>query len=228
MQSLEVAILLGFSLLVVFAAVPFIWQNVSVSMAQLEARQYMAFLVSVADALSADFGMVGVKRSFYLPNLAYGSFSVRRYPMEIECGGRRVSAYPLFIWYNSSYIIGGERPLRGERNITVALLGQPLAAVNASSLGLRDGVARGYVLFTGPVLVSGGNKSVLYVLSVREINFKGVSLSYRVISVRTSEDDDSLRLTSPDGICIIRMWGREWKVRLGREIHIVVTEIVIE
>lgn len=228
MQSLEVAILLGFSLLIVFAAVPFIWQNVSVSMAQLEARQYMAFLVSIADSLGADFGMVGVKRSFYLPNLVYGSFSVRRYPMEIRCGSGRVLAYPLFIWYNSSYIVGGERPLRGERNVTVALLGQPVAAVNASSLGLRDGVARGYVLFTGPVLVSGGERSVLYVLSVREIDFRGVSLGYRVVAVRTPEEDASLRLTSPDGFCTIRMWGREWRVRLGREVHVVVTEIVVE
>lgn len=227
MQSLELAVLVGFSLLIVFAAVPYIWQSVAASMGQLEARQYMSFLVKFADSLDADFGMVGVRRSYVLPNLLYGSLSVRSYAMDIRCGGRSVRTYQLYVWYNSSYIVGGARPLRGERNVTVAPLGQPIAAVNASSLGVRDAAARGYVLFTGPVWVRGTDGSVLYVVNVSRVDFRGGSLGYKVTAVKTPEVDHSLWLTSPDGYCTISMGGRSWSVQLGREVRLVVTEVVV-
>ncbi|MEM1518947.1 MAG: hypothetical protein QXF78_01805 [Pyrobaculum sp.] len=227
MQSLELAVLVGFSLLIIFAAVPYIWQSVAASMAQLEARQYMSFFVTFADSLSADFGMSGVRRSYVLPNLLYGSLSVRSYPMEIRCGGRSVRVYQLYVWYNSSYILGGARPLRGERNVTVAHLGQPIAAVNASSLGFLDAAARGYVLFTGPVLVKGEKESVLYVINVSRVEFRGGSLGYKVTAVKTPEVDHSLMLTSPDGYCTVSISGKSWRVRLGERVRLVVTEVVV-
>ena len=221
MQSLELAILVGVSLMIIFAAVPYIWQIVEDSMARLEARQYMSFFVTFADSLSADFGMLGVMRSYVLPNLLYGSLSVRSYPMEIRCGDRSVRVYQLYIWYNSSNILGVARPLRGERNVTVAHLGQPIAAVNASSLGILDALARGYVLFTGPVLVKGGKESVLYVINVSRVEFRGDFLGYKITAVKTAE------LTSPDGYCTISISGKSWRVRLGERVRLVVTEVVV-
>lgn len=214
MQSLELAVLLGFSLLVVFAAVPYLWQMVSSNMAVMEARQVAAFLVALSDSLQSDFGLPGVQRSFYLPNLVYGSLAVDNATMVVRCsagGGGSVKLGQLVVWYNSSLIIGGVSALRGPRNYSVANLGAPIAGVNASSLGYRDLSARGYVLFTGPVaaLSSAGGTSqvaVVFAYSFRRVSFSGVSLTYRVINVTTADMNSALVLSCPGGLYTVEVY----------------------
>jgi hypothetical protein len=228
MQSLELVILASFSLLIVFAAVPYIWQLASASMAQWEARQMLTFMASFADSLESDFGMPGTLRSYYFPNLVYGVFSVRNYTMSITCvstGRSLPPVYSLFVMYNSSYITGGAKPLRGVRNVTLAPLGQPLAGLNATGLG--------YVLYTGPVYIS-GTPTVLYVFNVTVIRVSGlVSLRYRVVRVVDGYSDDRFRMDCPGGVFQIRLVnnrGRQlWAAayRLGESVVVVATHVEI-
>ena len=228
MQSLELVVLVSFSLLIVFAAVPYIWQLASVSMAQWEARQMLTFMTSFADSLESDFGMPGTFRSYYFPNLVHGVFSVRRYTIDITCvstGRSLPPVYSLFVMYNSSYITGGAKPLRGVRNVTLAPLGQPLASLNATGLG--------YVLYTGPVYIS-GTPTVLYVFDVTPLRVSGsASLSYRVVRVVDGYSDDRFRMDCPGGVFQIRLVddrGRQlWAAayRLGESVVVVATQVEV-
>jgi len=228
MQSLELVILASFSLLIVFAAVPYIWQLASVSMAQWEARQMLTFMASFADSLESDFGMPGTLRSYYLPNFVYGVFSVRNYTMSITCvstGRSLPPVYSLFVMYNSSYIMGGAKPLRGVRNVTLAPLGQPLAGLNATGLG--------YVLYTGPVYIS-GTPTVWYVFNVTVIRVSGLtSLSYRVVRVVDGYSDERFRMDCPGGVfqlSLVDSRGRQlWTAAyvLGGSVVVVATHVEV-
>jgi len=228
MQSLELVILASFSLLIVFAAVPYIWQLASASMAQWEARQMLTFMASFADSLESDFGMPGTLRSYYLPNFVYGVFSVRNYTMSITCvstGRSLPPVYSLFVMYNSSYIMGGAKPLRGVRNVTLAPLGQPLAGLNATGLG--------YVLYTGPVYIS-GTPTVWYVFNVTVIRVSGLtSLSYRVVRVVDGYSDERFRMDCPGGVfqlSLVDSRGRQlWTAAyvLGGSVVVVATHVEV-
>ncbi len=226
MQSLEMVVLVSLSLLIVFAAVPYIWQLASASMAQWEARQMLTFLTSFADSLESDFGMPGTLRSYYLPNLVFGTFAVKSYAMRITClsTGREVVASPLVVVYNSSYILGDARPLRGVRNITLAPLGQPIVALNATGLG--------YVLFTGPVYVP-GQPGVLYVVDAAKTTISTpLSLRYRVVRVVDGYNDQNFRLDCPGGVFRITLTddkGRQIRAtyRLGESLVVVLTTVEV-
>ncbi|MEZ0319182.1 MAG: hypothetical protein ABWK05_04205 [Pyrobaculum sp.] len=210
MQSLELAILLGFSLLVVFAAVPYLWQTISANLAVLEARQMLSFMAAFSDSLQSDFGLPGVQRSYYLPNLLFGSFAVDVLQERIGCGNRWVVVNQTVVWYNSSVIIGGVSPIRGPRNYSIANLGAPIAALNASSLGVRDLSARGYVLFTGPVAAVGADYAVVYTynFTFRVDAFTGRSLTYKITKVETADLKPGLVLSCPGGLYTVEVYRR--------------------
>jgi hypothetical protein len=188
----------------------------------------LTFMASFADSLESDFGMPGTLRSYYLPNFVYGVFSVRNYTVSISCastGGSLPPVYSLFVMYNSSYIMGGAKPLRGVRNVTLAPLGQPLAGLNATGLG--------YVLYTGPVYIS-GSPTVLYVFNVTVIRVSGsVSLRYRVVRVVDGYSDYRFRMDCPGGVFQIRLVdnrGRQlWTAAydLGGSVVVVATQVEV-
>ncbi|ACB39074.1 hypothetical protein [Pyrobaculum neutrophilum] len=221
MQSLELLVLVSFSLLIVFAAVPYIWQLASATMAQWEARQFVTFMSTLADSMESDFGMAGVVRSYYMPSLVFGAFSVRSYPMYLVCQstGAGVTFNSLYIWYNSSYILGGAKPVRGERSVAPAPLGQPLVAVNATGMG--------YVLFTGPVYVP-GQSTVLYVVNATVSPLSGYAITYRVVGVSDGYSNDRLRIDCPGGVFKVGLvGGPSYLYNLGTTVVVVSTQVAV-
>jgi len=127
--------------------------------------------------------------------------------------------------YNSSYITGGAKPLRGVRNVTLAPLGQPLASLNATGLG--------YVLYTGPVYISGA-PTVVYVVNVTSLVVSGsASLRYRVVRVVDGYSNDRFRMDCPGGVFQIRLVdsrGRQlWTAAygLGGSVVVVATHVEV-
>ncbi|MEZ0247840.1 MAG: hypothetical protein ABWJ97_01085 [Thermoproteus sp.] len=136
LEALETAILLAISLAIVFGAVPYIVQTIYQIEASLEAKNYAAFLVALADSLESDFGMTGVQRMYQLPSSYFGTFYVRTAPLvvTVRCGTRSYTYYfkELVVGYNSTYVEFGNAMLRGLNGSLVVPIGEPVAALNST------------------------------------------------------------------------------------------------
>ncbi|MGC9170596.1 MAG: hypothetical protein ACP5HD_07620 [Thermoproteus sp.] len=162
LEALEVAILLSVSLAIIFAAVPYIVQNIFQIEASLEAKNVMAFLTALADSLETDFGMTGVQRMYQLPNSYFGSFYVRtpRLYVTVRCGNDN-STYVFreaVIGYNSTYVEFGSSMLRGLNGSLAVPIGEPVVAVNST-------YPRTVRLYSRVVFVNGTNSLYLYTIS---------------------------------------------------------------
>ena len=182
MTSLEVLILTAFALVIVFAALPYVVNTLYASMAPLEYRTASAYVLAFADSLEADFGMVGAKKFFQLPNFVYGSFGAanRTHVVELRCGQTYRLVWMSFrLWYNSTYLIGVPRMLRGLRGGLVAEPGDALIAVNATE--------RGIVAYPRLSLVVGRGETYLYIMNVTVVASRsGFSyLSYDIQGIST-------------------------------------------
>jgi len=165
LEALEVAILLSVSLAIIFAAIPYIVQNIFQIEAGLEAKNVVAFLTAFADSLETDFGMTGVQRIYQLPSSYFGSLYVgtpRLYGLyvTIQCGG--VSSTYVFrevvVGYNSTYVEFGSSMLRGLDGSLAVPIGEPVVAVNST-------YPRTVRLYSRVVFVNGSASLYLYTVS---------------------------------------------------------------
>ena len=162
LEALEVAILLSVSLAIIFAAIPYIVQNIFQIEAGLEAKNVVAFLTAFADSLETDFGMTGVQRIYQLPSSYFGSLYVRtpRLYVTIQCGG--VSSTYVFrevvVGYNSTYVEFGNSMLRGLNGSLAVPIGEPVVAVNST-------YPRTVRLYSRVVFVNGSSSLYLYTVS---------------------------------------------------------------
>jgi len=162
LEALEVAILLSVSLAIIFAAIPYIVQNIFQIEAGLEAKNVVAFLTAFADSLETDFGMTGVQRIYQLPSSYFGSLYVGtpRLYVTIQCGG--VSSTYVFrevvVGYNSTYVEFGTSMLRGLNGSLAVPIGEPVVAVNST-------YPRTVRLYSRVVFVNGSASLYLYTVS---------------------------------------------------------------
>ncbi len=127
MTSLEVLVLTVIALLVIFAALPYVVNTLYASMAPLEYRNALNFVLLLADSMEADFGMSGSRKYFNLPSFYYGKFGVLNatYGITLRCG---VNNYNLKwrafnVWYNSTYLVDVYRQYRGVQGGFVSMPG---------------------------------------------------------------------------------------------------------
>jgi hypothetical protein len=127
MTSLEILVLTTFALLIIFAALPYVVNTLYASMAPLEYRTAAGYILSFADALEADVGMAGARKYFNLPSFVYGSFGAvnKTYVFTITCGSKRFVWNSAEVWYNSSYLVGFPRLLRGLSDELVVIYPPP-------------------------------------------------------------------------------------------------------
>jgi hypothetical protein len=162
LEALEVVILLSVSLAIIFAAIPYIVQNIFQIEAGLEAKNVVAFLTAFADSLETDFGMTGVQRIYQLPSSYFGSLYVGtpRLYVTIQCGG--VSSTYVFrevvVGYNSTYVEFGTSMLRGLNGSLAVPIGEPVVAVNST-------YPRTVRLYSRVVFVNGSASLYLYTVS---------------------------------------------------------------
>jgi len=162
LEALEVAILLSVSLAIIFAAIPYIVQNIFQIEAGLEAKNVVAFLTAFADSLETDFGMTGVQRIYQLPSSYFGSLYVGTPGLyvTIQCGG--VSSTYVFrevvVGYNSTYVEFGTSMLRGLDGSLAVPIGEPVMAVNST-------YPRTVRLYSRVVFVNGSASLYLYTVS---------------------------------------------------------------
>ncbi|KUO88925.1 MAG: hypothetical protein AT715_02570 [Thermoproteus sp. JCHS_4] len=162
LEALEVAILLSVSLAIIFAAIPYIVQNIFQIEAGLEAKNVVAFLTAFGDSLETDFGMTGVQRIYQLPSSYFGSLYVRTPGLyvTIQCGG--VSSTYVFrevvVGYNSTYVEFGNSMLRGLDGSLAVHIGEPVVAVNST-------YPRTVRLYSRVVFVNGSASLYLYTVS---------------------------------------------------------------
>jgi len=201
MTSLEVLLLTAISLIIVFAALPYVISTLYASMAPLEYRNAVAYVLAFADGLEADFGMVGSQKYFPLPNFVYGSFGGvnRTYALAIRCGGT-----PLYdggwnvveVWYNSTYLVDGPRLYRGVDGGLIAFVGDTMVAVNATPPGRLK-------LYFRPFVVSGTEEVYIYLVSLR-FNARGrYYLTYEVggtLAVESLPCNSRLEIKVSDGV----------------------------
>ncbi|CCC81544.1 hypothetical protein [Thermoproteus tenax] len=182
LEALEVAILLSISLAIIFAAVPYIIQNIFQLEAGLEAKNVIAFLTSLADSLESDFGMTGVQRMYQLPSAYFGTFYVRtpRLYVSISCASLSGTTSTTFVFreavvgYNSSYAEFGNAMLRGLTGSLLAPIGEPVIAVNST-------FPSAVRLYTRVVYVNGTSSLYLYTISASFIQQgTGGALAYVV------------------------------------------------
>ncbi len=164
LEALEVAILLSVSLAIIFAAIPYMVQNIFQIEAGLEAKNVVAFLTAFADSLETDFGMTGVQRIYQLPSSYFGSLYVRtpRLYVTIQCGW--VSSTYVFrevvVGYNSTYVEFGSSMLRGLNGSLAVPIGEPVVAVNST-------YPRTVRLYSRVVFVNGSASLYLYTVSAQ-------------------------------------------------------------
>jgi len=169
MTSLEVLLLTAISLVIVFAALPYVISTLYASMAPLEYRNAAAYILAFADSLEADFGMVGARKYFPLPNFVYGSFGAvnRTYVFELYCGGVKVPGYSSWrtfeIWYNSTYLVDRSRMYRGINTGLVTFVNDTLIAVNATPPGKLRLYPRVFLVYSG----RDGSDAYIYIISSR-------------------------------------------------------------
>ncbi len=178
LEALETAILLSISLAIIFAAMPYIVQNIFQIEAGLEAKNMAAFLTALADSLEADFGMTGVQRMYQTPSTYFGTFYVRTSNMSvtITCGGVSQTFYfkELVVGYNSTYAEFGDGMLRGLVGSLAVPIGEPVVAVNST-------YPRTVKLYSRVVYVNGSSSLYLYTISASFIpQGAGQALAYVV------------------------------------------------
>ena len=162
LEALETAILLSISLAIIFAAIPYIIQNIFQIEAGLEAKNIAAFLTALADSLETDFGMTGVQRMYQVPSTYFGTFYVRasRMAVTITCGNVQQTFYfrELVVGYNSTYVEFGNNMLRGLVGSLAVPIGEPVVAVNST-------YPRTVKLYSRVVYVNGSSSLYLYTIS---------------------------------------------------------------
>jgi len=176
MESLEVLVLTGFTLIIVFAAAPLVTQWLFVSQANLEYNNAQALLIAMADSIEGDFGMPGVQRYFELPKPFFGSFGVRQVDgrISLECGATTYSYNfsSLYAWYRSNYMMPKLRLLRGFSESPLVEVNDTLVVVfaNRSKVFLYSRVStvvgrRGlYIYFVNFSLIIKGNNILIYTI----------------------------------------------------------------
>ncbi|MEL9991851.1 MAG: hypothetical protein QXP98_05285 [Thermoproteus sp.] len=177
LEALETAILLAISLAIIFGAVPYIIQTIYQIEASLEAKNYAAFLVALADSLESDFGMAGVQRMYQLPNSYFGTFYVRAVPLKVvvQCGAQTYTYYfkELVVGYNSTYVEFGNSMLRGLNGSLAVPIGEPVVALNST-------YPRSLRLYSRVVYVN-GSSLYLYTISASFVpQGSGRSLAYTI------------------------------------------------
>ena len=205
MTSLEVLLLTAISLIIMFAALPYVISTLYASMAPLEYRNAVAYVLAFADGLEADFGMAGSRKYFPLPNFVYGSFGGvnRTYAIAILCGGTPISGYSRWnvveVWYNSTYLVDGPRLYRGVDGGLIALVGDTMVAVNATPPGRLK-------LYFRPFVVNGTEEVYIYFVSSRFYARGRYYLTYEVggtLAVESLPCNSRLEIRGSDG-------GRQW------------------
>jgi hypothetical protein len=161
MTSLEVLILTAFTLLIVFAALPYVIGMLHSSLAPLEYRTAAGYVLAFADSLEADFGMAGERKYFSLPRFVYGSFGPvnRTYTLQLlGCGPLQTFRWnSAELWYNATYLVGERRLLRG---LSAGLTARPpdtLMAVEALESGIRA--------YPRVFIVSGKGEAYVYIIN---------------------------------------------------------------
>ena len=139
MTSIEVLLLTAVALIIIFAALPYVVNMLYSSMAPLEYRTAVSYILSFADSLEADFGMAGSVKYFPLPKFVLGSFGVvnKTYQLTIECGPstQRFVWSSFNIWYNSTYFVDVGKLYRGVSSSLFANPGDTLIVVNSTRPG---------------------------------------------------------------------------------------------
>jgi len=205
MTSLEVLLLTAISLIIIFAALPYVISTLYASMVPLEYRNAVAYVLAFADGLEADFGMAGSRKYFPLPNFVYGSFGGvnRTYALTIRCGGA-----PLYdggwnvveVWYNSTYLVDGPRLYRGVDGGLIAFVGDTMVAVNATPPGRLK-------LYFRPFVVNGTEEVYIYFVSSRFYARGRYYLTYELsgtLAVDRRECGGRLEIRVSDGV---RQWS---------------------
>ncbi|MFN3804764.1 MAG: hypothetical protein ACK4SY_06885 [Pyrobaculum sp.] len=212
MTSLEVLVLTAIALLVVFAALPYVVNMLYASMAPLEYRNALNYILLLADSMEADFGMSGSRKYFALPSFYYGRFGVvnSTYRVKLWCGGDVVLAWRSFsVWYNSTYLVDVGRLYRGMGGGLFAEPGDTLFAVNSTQPGnIR--------LYPRLFVVRGEGESYIYLINAT-VRLGGYSyLTYEMRSV------DVKKYSGCD-----RMAVGGVEVPLGGVVYLVVQEAVV-
>lgn len=212
MTSLEVLVLTAIALLVIFAALPYVVNTLYASMAPLEYRNALNYVLLVADSMEADFGMSGSRKYFALPSFYYGRFGVvnSTYVLRLRCGGDVVVTWRSFsVWYNSTYLVDVGRLYRGMSGGLLASPGDTLFAVNST----RPGNVR---LYPRVFVVRGVGESYIYLINAT-VRLDGYSyLTYEMGRVY-------VRMYS--GCSHVAVGGVE--VPLGGVVYLVVQEAVV-
>lgn len=177
LEAVETAILLSISLAIIFAAIPYIIQNIFQIEAGLEARNVQALLVALADSLEADFGMTGVQRTYQLPSTYFGTFYVRTpgLSVTVNCSGVSKTYYfkELIVGYNSTYAEFGTNMLRGLVDSTVVQIGEPVIAVKSI-------YPRTLMLYSRVVYVNGSSLYLYTISASLSVQGSGQALSYAI------------------------------------------------
>ncbi len=179
MTSLEVLVLTAFALLIVFAALPYVINMLYASMAPLEYRTAAGYILSFADALEADVGMAGARKYFNLPSFVYGSFGAvnRTYTFTISCTTKRFVWTSAEVWYNSTYLVGTPKMLRGLGDGLVVVYGSGVSGPPDSLMAAKSG-DRWIKAWPRIFVVRGVNEAYIYVMNATVKVPRGVTPQY--------------------------------------------------
>ncbi|WP_333639223.1 hypothetical protein [Pyrobaculum aerophilum] len=183
MTSLEVLILTAFALIIIFAALPYVINTLYASLAPLEYRSAVGYVLAFADALEGDFGMSGARKYFKLPKFIYGSFGAvnRTYTVSLTCGGDVYSFrwYSFTLWYNSTYLVGSPGIIKGVGGGLITGPGDTILAVNATGMGV--------FAYPRVFVVSGSNEAYVYFINATVRARGGGYLTYEIGGVETRQ-----------------------------------------
>ena len=228
MTSLEVLLLTAISLIIIFAALPYVISTLYASMAPLEYRNAVAYVLAFADGLEADFGMAGSRKYFPLPNFVYGSFGAvnRTYTLIIRCGSTSLNRYGdrwnvVEVWYNSTYLVDGPRLYRGVDGGLIAFVGDTMVAVNATPPGRLK-------LYFRPFVVNGTDEVYIYFVSSRFYARGRYYLTYEVSGTLTVDGPrqcgGKLEIRVSDGV---RQWSYTTQ-NVVKNVYIVNQTVAVE
>lgn len=183
MTSLEVLVLTVIALLIIFAALPYVINLLYASMAPLEYRNALNFILLVADSTEADFGMSGSRKYFPLPNFYYGKFGVLNatYAVRLQCGSDVNLKWRAFgVWYNSTHFVDVSRLYRGVRGGLLSKPGDTLFAVNSTPPG-------NVWMYPRVFVVKGDKETYVYVINatVRVYGYNYLTYEMGRLSVKT-------------------------------------------
>lgn len=186
--------MVGFSLVIIFAALPVALQWLYVGLASAEYRNVASYMALVGDALEGDFGAVGAFRTFPYPGVYYGSFgvSVVPYRVVLPCGVV-LTNYTLFVFYNATYLVGQQALYRGLNDTVYTHPNDTMVLLQARPTGLW--------MYVRPSVVA-GKDVVIYAVNVTRRFGSGGAFSYRVVGVVSREFPNcrgEIRIEAPYG-----------------------------